>query len=171
MRKNFAALLIVAPLLAACGGTEQPLIPELKGRWDMADPAKIQKMRAERGLRAQTTTADVDSCKVAYLTFSKHAVVMRMMGISLPLFPVADVKRDGQRLILTGGSDSSSLASHGKLVLLLRNGEVRFDDLLDEHGRSMKYARLPDESPMRRQGMTTFGEAFGMLLDVKPCKA
>ena len=56
-------------------------------------------------------------------------------------------------------------------MLLLRNGEVRFDDIFDETGRSVKYERLPDGHPFRSKGATSLGEALGLVLDAKPCKA
>jgi hypothetical protein len=88
----------------------------------------------------------------------------------MPLFYIADVKRDGQRLIVSGGSDSNKTI-HGRIELLLRNGEVRFDDVYDETGRSVKYERLPDGNPARRHGARTLGEAFALFIDARPCKA
>ena len=34
-RHCLRTLLAAAPLLAGCGKVEEPLIPELKGRWDL----------------------------------------------------------------------------------------------------------------------------------------
>jgi hypothetical protein len=105
-----------------------------------------------------------------YVTFSKHAITMHMLGIPLSIFAIADMKREGSRLTLTV-ADSAKSTSHGRLVLLLRDGGVRFDDLFDEHGRSLKYERLPDDHASRKHGATTVGEATQLFLDLKPCTA
>lgn len=170
MRKVLVAMLVVAPLVAACGRAEEPLVPELKGRWDV-----LSKIKSERAVRvsSQAQPVAVDSCRAAYITFSKRKITMHTMGVALPVFHIADVKRDGQRLIITGGDSerNTSASPHGKLVLLLRNGEVRFDDIIDERGRSVKYERLPDGHPLRSKGATSLGDGFQLVLDVKPCKA
>lgn len=171
VRKIFAAMLVVAPLLAACGRAEEPLVPELKGRWDVL--SKIKSSDRAMRVSSQAQPVAVDPCRAAYITFSKRKITMHMMAVALPVFHIADVKRDGQRLIITGGDSerSTSATPHGKLVLLLRNGEVRFDDIIDERGRSVKYERLPDGHPLRSKGATTLGDGFQLVLDVKPCKA
>lgn len=171
MRKVFVTMLVAAPLLAACGMAEEPLVPELKGRWDT-----LSKIKSERPVRVSSQAEPVasDPCRTAYMTFSRRKITMHVQGTSIPVFHVADVKRDGQRLTITGGAVSgknSSVSAHGKIVLLLRNGEVRFDDIFDETGRSVKYERLPDGHPLRSKGATSLGEALGLVLDVKPCKA
>jgi hypothetical protein len=109
-------------------------------------------------------------CRFVYVTFSKHAINVHTLGIPLSLFSIADMKREGSRLTLTVG-DSPKSTSHGKLVLLLRDGGVRFDDLFDERGRSLKYDRLPDDHASRKHGVTTIGEATQLFLDLKPCTA
>jgi hypothetical protein len=157
-------------MLAACGPAEEPLLPELKGRWDVLSHIKesaaaAQPVRASNGA-AQPAT--IDPCSVTYVTFSKQRIVMRTIGIPFPVYQVAGVKRDGNRVIISGGSGS---VNYGKLELLLRNGEVRFDDIYDQTGRSLKYIRLPDDNPLRRYGARTLGEALQLVLDVKLCKA
>jgi hypothetical protein len=171
VRKVIAILSVVAPLLAACGKAEEPLIPELKGRWEvLGNLAKTQPERVRVAGPAQPDATAKDYCRVMYVTFSKHAITMHMLGIPLSLFSIADMKREGSRLTLTVG-DSPKSRSDGRLVLLLRDGGVRFDDIFDERGRSMKYDRLPDDHASRRHGATTIGEATQLFLDVKPCKA
>jgi len=176
VRKVFAILSIIvsvlAPSLAACGKAEEPLIPELKGRWEvLSNLAKTQPDRVRVAGPAQPNASEKDYyCRVMYVTFSKHAITMHMMGIPLSLFHIADVKREGPRLTLTV-ADSAKSTSHGRLVLLLRDGGVRFDDLFDERGRSVKYDRLPDDHASRKHGAATVGEATQLFLDVKPCKA
>src|SRR5262245_20796791 len=169
VRKVFVAMLVATPLIAACGRAEEPLVPELKGRWDV-----MSKFKSDHtvGMSSRVEPVRTEGCRVGYITFSKRKIAMHMMGVPLPVFYVAEAKRDGQRLILTGGMDPDKNARpQGKLVLLLRNGEVRFDDIFDEGGRSVKYDRIPDGHPMRSRGATTLGEAMGLVLDVKQCSA
>jgi hypothetical protein len=171
VRKVFAILSVVAPLMAACGKVEEPLIPELKGRWEvLSNFAKTQPERVRVAGPAQPDATAKDYCRVMYVTFSKHAITMHMMGIPLSLFHIADMRREGPRLTLTV-ADSAKSASHGRLVLLLRDGGVRFDDLFDERDRSVKYERLPDDHASRKHGATTVGEATQLFLDLKPCTA
>jgi len=174
VRKVFAVLSVIvsvlAPSLAACGKAEEPLIPELKGRWAvLSNLAKTQPERVRVAGPAQPDAAAKDYCRVMYVTFSKHAIAMHMLGIPLSLFAIADIKRDGPRLTLTVG-DSPKSTSHGLLVLLLRDGGVRFEDIFDERGRSVKYDRLPDDHASRKHGATTVGEATQLFLDVRPCQ-
>jgi hypothetical protein len=163
VRKIFATMSVVAPLLAACG--DEALIPELKGRWQVLSLVKLEREASSRVTLAQ--------CNVTYVTFSKREIAMRMMGSALPLFHVSDVKRDGPRLLLTGrpGSEKGASSNQHKLVLLLREGEVRFGDIFDDRGRSVRDERLASDHPLRVNGVTTRGEALGELFNVKQCQA
>jgi hypothetical protein len=173
VRKVFAIMLVVAPLLAACGKAEEPLIPELKGRWDLVSLHKMQEARGTVGSSNTSANASkrdtTDNCNVSYVTFGKQRISMRVLGIPVPVFQVADVNVRGQRVIITGGMDSNP-KHHGKLVLVLRNGGVSFDDIFDERGRSIKYERIPDGHTLRSKGATTLGEAMELFLELKPCK-
>src|SRR5262245_40519353 len=76
MRKVCAAMVVVAPLMTACGPPEEPPIPELKGRWDVLSLAKAsQSQRAQRVANSSQPAAS-DNCNVAYVSFSKRGVVM-----------------------------------------------------------------------------------------------
>jgi hypothetical protein len=171
VRRVVATMLVVAPLLAACGKAEEPLIPELKGRWDIISLHKLQEARGTVGSGTRQPNTS-DNCAVSYVTFGKSRIVIRLLGLPVPVFHVIDTKVQGQRVILTGGMEANSKPSEsGKLELLVRNGEVRFDDLIDERGRSIKYERIPDGHPLRSKGANTLGEAMQMFLDLKACKA
>jgi len=174
VRTVFAIMLVVAPVLAACGKAEEPLIPELKGRWGLVSLHKMQEARSTVGMGNASSNAPKrdtsDNCNISYVTFGQQRIVMRMVGIPIPVFQVADVKVLGQRVIVTGGADSNP-SNHVKLVLLLRNGGVSFDDIIDETGRSIKYERIPDGHALRSKGATTLGEAMELFLELKPCKA
>jgi hypothetical protein len=170
MRKAWMVLLAAAPLLAACQDGE-PILPELKGRWDVISLHDLAQQRpstvgqSSAPQRISNTPAGFDNCSVTYITFTKQGVVLRTLGIPMTVFPVTEAKRANARITLTAG------ANGGKIMLLMQNGELRFDDILDPRGRSLRYERLPDNSNLRGKGATTIGEAFGLLLDLKPCKA
>jgi hypothetical protein len=171
VRKVFMTLLIMAPLLAACGKVEDPIVPELKGRWDIISLHKMKDARTV-GSSKPAPPDTSDNCAVSYVTFGKTRIVIRLLGVPVPVFHVTDVKVQGPRIILTGGMTPNPKPSEtGKLELVLRNGGIRFDDIIDERGRSIKYERIPDGHTLRSKGANTLGEAMQMFLDLKPCKA
>jgi hypothetical protein len=176
MRKPILAMLLLAPLLAACGKAEEPLLPELKGKW--APPTTAQailtdQMRAQKVSNTGTPPKeDKNFCRILSVNFTKQRINMSLLGFNVPVFNIRDVKREGNRIIITGNADSdTSPGAQGKLVLLLRNGEIRFDDIYDQTGRSVRYERLPDGHNMRKHGANTLGDAMKLILDVKPCPA
>ena len=157
------------PLLAACGKVEEPLVPELRGRWDLlSNLAAASAVQVAGPMQAAPQPASGDRCTFSYVSFAKSGIYLHALGMRMPFFHVSDTKRDGQRLIVTGRVGATM--SQGKLVLLVRKDEVRFEDVFDETGRSIKYERIPDDNPARRQGARTLGEAMQLILDLKPCK-
>lgn len=169
MRYAMLTLLLLAPLVAACGKAEEPLIPELQGRW--APPTTSKAMEQPRVQQVSNPPKqDPNFCRILHVTFSKERIALNLLGIGVTVFHISGMKREGQRLILSGTPDGDkNPAAQGKLVVLLRDGEVRFDDVYDERGRSLRYERLPEGHAMRKHGATTVGDAFKQLLDVKPC--
>ena len=174
MRKTILTILALAPLLAACGAVEEPLLPELKGKW--APPTIAQAMLSDQ-MRTQKVSAtpakeDKNFCRILSVNFTKQRINMSLLGFNVPVFNIRGVKREGNRVIITGNADiDTSAAAQGKLVLLVRNGEVRFDDIYDQTGRSIRYERLPEDHKMRKHGANTLGDAMKLILDVKPCPA
>lgn len=172
VRKVFATLVLLAPLLAACGAAEEPLLPELKGKW--APPTIAQAMLSDQ-MRTQKVSAtpakeDKNFCRILSVTFSKQRISLNLLGIGITMFHITDAKREGSRLILSGSPDGDKdPRAQGKLVITMQNGQVRFDDIYDERGRSIRYERLPDDHRMRKHGATTVGDAMRQILDVKPC--
>jgi hypothetical protein len=169
MRKVLATILVLAPLLAGCQDGE-PILPELKGRWDVISlhnqgPQTVGQSSQPQRVTNTPQPPALDNCNVTYVTFTKQGVVLRTLGIPLTVFPVTEAKRANARITLTAG------AKGGKIELLMKNGELRFDDIYDPRGRSLRYERLPDGHNLRSKGANTVGEAFGLLLDLKPCKA
>lgn len=169
MRKIIAGLLLLAPLLAACGKDAPPLVPELKGRWASVDLNKRAQSTRPQPVSAQVTQRADNDCSVHYVAFEKRGIVLHVFGIGVPIFDISEVKRDRSRLTLVGKMDKASAG--GTIELLLRNGEVKFDDISDPRGRSVRYERLPDGHPMRKYGANTIGDAMQLFLDVKPCRA
>jgi hypothetical protein len=169
MRKAAVVILLaMAPLLAGCGQDGEPILPELKGRWDVISLHNMTQGtvgQSAQPQRVSSASPAIDNCSVTYVTFTKQGVVLRTLGIPMTVFPVTEAKRANARIVLTAG------ANGGKIMLLMQNGELRFDDVVDPRGRSLRYERLPDGHNLRGKGATTVGEAFGLLLDLKPCKA
>src|SRR3954452_17203701 len=159
MRKAAVVILLaVAPLLAGCGQDGEPILPELKGRWDVIslhNSGQSTVGQSSAPQRVSNASPLLNNCSVAYVTFTKQGVVLRTLGIPLTVFPVTEPKRANARIVLTAG------ANGGKIMLLMQNGELRFDDIFDPRGRSLRYERLPDNHNLRSKGATTVGEAFG----------
>jgi hypothetical protein len=165
-------LLLIGPLLllGGCIPAQDPLLPELKGRWSAPNAAKLRyALAAERYANPPAPIASGD-CRNEYVTFEKHGVALYMNGQVNPLFIVQAVKRDGSRLILDGNTPMVAGGHKARIELVLRNGEVRLDDVVDERGRSILYDRFENEQA-RRVGITTVGDVFRVVLDVKPCRA
>ena len=139
MRTGFLATTLLLPLLGGCMG-DDPLVPELKGRWAAPNASKIRyALMAER-----LDAAGVGQGRSQLPGSVRH---VRQMRHPAPYGPedvsavMRDVKRDGSRLILSGNAPVPG-ASEAKIELLLQNGEVRFDDIIDERGRSIRYDRF-----------------------------
>ena len=170
MRKAVFSSILMLPLLGCLPGGD-PIAPELNGRWAAPNASKLRA--ALMADRLQTTPAAVKddaSCREQYVTFDrKYGVAFYVNHMINPLFVVKDVKRDGSRFILSGRSPIPG-AEQSKLEIIVRNGEIRFDDIVDQHGRSIKYDRFDNEQA-RRAGITSLGDIFRLVLDLKPCSA
>jgi hypothetical protein len=171
MRKVLALLIVCAPLLAACS-IEEPILPELKGRWSAPNMIKAmeERRRVEQvSMKTAAPTTQAEMCRAVYVTFGKRAVRANVFGNRIPLFSIDSAKREGSRIILTGRANKANAESAAKIELVLRNGEVRFDDIYDATGRSIKYEPLPEEA--RGFGVTALGDLLALMLNVKPCPA
>jgi hypothetical protein len=170
MRAKRLGLLIPLLLLGqGCVPGNDPLLPELKGRWSAPNAAKLRyAAAAERYANPPAQTASGD-CRNEYVTFEKYGVVIYMNGQVNPVFIVTAVKREGARLILDGHAPIVAGGDKARIELLLRNGEIRLDDVVDERGRSILYERFDNEQA-RRLGITTVGDIYRLVLDVKPCR-
>jgi hypothetical protein len=172
MRGFILSSLIVLPLLAGCSA-DDPLIPELAGRWAAPHATKLRYAlladRMQEPPPAPSAANEAD-CSGQYVTFGKkHGISLYMDGKINPLFIVREVKRERSRLILAGQAPLAAGGQAAKLELVLRNGEVRFDDIVDERGRSIRYERF-ENAQARRVGITTVGDIFRLVLDLKPCR-
>lgn len=169
MRNAVLSMVLMLPLLGGCSN-DNPLVPELKGRWATPYASKIcaAVMANRLQIAAQRPAKDDADCREQYVVFDKQGILLHIDRKTYPLFAVKDVKRSGARLTLTGDMPVPG-AWTVKIELLLRGNEVRFDDIIDEGGRSIRYKRFDDEEA-RRVGVTNLGELFRMVLDVKPCR-
>jgi|SRR5581483_8212522 len=171
MRGIVASLIVLVPLLAGCT-FDDPILPELKGRWTA--PAMIKAMEERRrvekvSMKTPAPTTQAEMCRTVYVTFGKRSIRASVFGNRVPIFSIDSAKREGSRIVLTGRIDKSNAESAAKIELVLRNGEMRFDDIYDATGRSIKYERLPDEA--RQFGVHALGDLLGLMLDLKPCAA
>jgi len=171
MRGIVASLIVLVPLLAGCT-FEDPILPELKGRWTA--PAMIKAMEERRrvenvSIKTAAPTTQAEMCRAVYVTFGKRAIRATVRGNRVPIFSIDSAKREGSRIVLKGRVNKNNPESAATIELVLRNGEVRFDDINDATGRSIKYERLPDEA--RGFGVHALGDLLGMMLNVKPCAA
>ena len=174
MRMAVLSSILMLPLLAGCLQKEDPIAPELKGRWAAPNASKLRAaLLADRLTNPAPTPAaakDDTSCREQYVTFDRTRGITLYMDQKLnPLFRVKDVKRDGARFILTGSAPVPG-GQDSKIEIIVRNGEVRFDDIVDKRGRSIRYERFDNEQA-RRVGINTVGDIFRLVLDLKPCNA
>jgi hypothetical protein len=159
--------LSVALLLGGCLA-EEPLAPELKGRWAAPQAARLQLAFLADRTGGPPPAAAVDAdCRVQYVRFEKRGVMLYRDRKVYPLFAVREVKREGSRFTLNvstpfpGGEPMT-------IELVLRNGEIRFDDVIDHRGRSIRYDLFENEKA-RRLGVSTTGDLLRLLFDLKPC--
>ena len=170
MGRIVRALILALPLIAAGCTAEEPLVPELKGRWAAPNAVKLRyALLVDRLDNPPPPPVVTDNCKTEYVTFGKQLITVYANGQVNPLFLVKEVKRDGTRLILKGRTPVTVGGSQATIELLLRNGEVRFDDIIDQTGRSIRYERIENEQA-RRVGVTNVGDLFRLVLDLKPCR-
>jgi hypothetical protein len=173
MRRSIFPSLLILPLLAGCMQSDEPLVPELKGRWAAPNASKLRyALLADRAQMPIPAAAKSDTdCREQYVTFDKKRGITLYMDQKVnPLFVVREVKRDGARLILAGNTAFAAGGQSATIELILRNGEVRFDDIVDQRGRSVRHDRVDNEQA-RRVGVTSIGDIFRLVLDLKPCRA
>lgn len=171
MRKAVAALIVMAPLLAACGAEEElSFLPELNGRWAPPNAAvAADRMRVSIG--NPPPRDDKSVCKLMHVSFGKE-VAVKTMGYSFSVFSARGATREGDRIVFTGkASEDSRGGDQGRLVMQIRDNQLRFDNVYDGTGRSMAHERLHDSHPMRKHGASTVGDAMRLFLDVKRCPA
>jgi len=164
--------LLIALLLLnlGCVPEQEPLAPELKGRWAVPNAAKLRYTLAAERYPNPPAPAAAGDCRDEYVTFDKRGIALHLNARVNPLMMVSDVKRNGARLILSGNAPTVAGGEKMQVELLLRNGEIRLDDIVDRRGRSIVYDRVEGEQA-RRLGITTIGDVFRLVLDLKPCRA
>jgi hypothetical protein len=174
-----------AVLLAGCVPGGDPLLPELSGRWAPERGAQVRVAAASANasvpIRAPSTK---ELCQSEFVTFSKGpttpgtlgAVFLYRNGGRLPMFVVREAKRGGERIVLTGHDhlfDALAGENQGRIELILHYDAITFDNLFDQRGRSIRYDlfKAPDPLGARRANVTTVGDVYRMLFDLKRCAA
>lgn len=156
----------VVLLATGCVEAKDALLPELKGRWATEHAARI-RMAATGDTRAPQGLQEL--CRTDYVAFDKRAITLHSAGKANPFFVAREVKREGRRIIFTGGVPVLG-SSESRLEIMLYDGEIRFDDISNERGRSLRYQRF--ENPSAREiGVKTIGDVFRLTFDLKQCKA
>jgi hypothetical protein len=163
---------LLIPLLLlnlGCLPGNEPLLPELKGRWAAPNAAKLRYAFAAERLPNPPGPIESGDCRNEYVTFEKRGIALYMNAKINPVMMVSEVKRNGSRLILSGNAPMVAGGEKMRIELLLRNGEIRLDDIVDQRGRSILYDRFESEQA-RRLGVTTIGDVFRLVLDLEPCR-
>jgi hypothetical protein len=179
---KFPVLIALSVLLAGC--TDNPLLPELNGRWAPLKGVTTRLVLASNNSSVPITPPNLsDLCRSEYVTFQKFnasrdfagAVFLHRNDRREPTPMIAEVKRQGDRITLIGREPFNPLVGTGpaRLELILRNGELAFDDIIDPRGRSVRYDRIKSPDPIRtyRAGINTIGDIYRMLFDLKRCTA
>src|SRR5262245_33126099 len=189
-------IVISALLLAGCVESDNALLPELKGRWAPVRSAQVRAVLASNNSSVPAAVPSVkELCQSEYITFQKYRAGSDFLGRVVlyrkerdpterePVllrngdtgYLVKDAKREGDRIILIGQEPNHPLAGSGqtRLELVLRNGEISFNDIIDQRGRSVRYDRIKTEDPVRAQraGIVSIGDMFRLVFDLKPCLA
>lgn len=158
MRKllSFSVVLLLGGCLAP-----EPLAPELKGRWAAPRAAHLQlALLADRSAGPPpVAAAGYADCRAQYVSFEKRGIMLYKDQKVYPLFSVREVLSVSTPF---PGGDAM------KIELISRNGEIRFDDVIDQRGRSIRYDRFDSETA-QRVGVSTTGDVLRLLFDLKPC--
>lgn len=163
-------LILGAALLlnSGCVQVEEPVVPELKGHWASDNVARVRHaLLTYPPAEAPQSIRNTD-CSTQFVSFGKRYITLHTHDV-IPLLVVREIKRDGNRITLTGVA--SVPGGDGIQVdLVLRNGDVRVDDVRDRRGRSVLYERL-NKDQAQQAGINTIGDVFRLALDAKPCRA
>ncbi|MPZ36855.1 MAG: hypothetical protein GEU95_02135 [Rhizobiales bacterium] len=178
--KHMALIVLSGLLLAGCGQSAGPLLPELKGRWVSDDSATLRFAQTTTGSGAPIAPSNPEEpCRSGYITFDKlpmdpefaGSVTLHRQDGSVVVFLVGSASREGDRITMTGRPPNTPPVRRMQIELALRNGKVVFDDVLDRLGRSVRNDLFPaDDSPhAKRVSFSTIGDHFRATLDLKPC--
>jgi hypothetical protein len=103
------------------------------------------------------------------LEFAGSITLHRHDG-SEPVFMVGSASREGDRITMTGRPPNTPPSRRMQIELTLRDGEVVFDDVLDQLGRSVRNDLFSDGSQqVARVSFSTIGDHLRATLDLKRC--
>ena len=178
--KPIVLIALSALLLAGCGQSDGPLLPELKGRWVSEGSTRLAMATTGSGASVVPPSTE-DVCQAEYITFDKFpmdlefsgSVTLHRQGGGEVVFLVGSASREGDRITITGRPPNTPPARRMQIELVLRNGEVVFDDVLDRLGRSVRndFFQLDDSPQAQPASFNTFGDHFRDTLNLKPCGA
>lgn len=164
--KRIAVAVLLTGLLTGCMG-DRPLLPELKGRWAASNAAVVRYALLTRTPTEFPQPDATAVCRTDFITFEKKRIALHSRGETTALFSIRAFKRDGSRLILTGDTPLPS-GKKTQLTLVLEGDTVRFTDIIDRDGRSLKGKQLNYKSA-KRAAVNTVNDIFQPTLNVKRC--
>ena len=143
MRRSILPSLFFLPLLAGCFPADEPLALELAGRWAAPNAGRLRAVltaeRLELPLPTSAAISVAASCREQYVMFHKRRAITLYIDEQIkPPFLVNEVRRERARLILTGKTPLAAGWEWSQIEIVLRNGDIRFDDLVDKRGRSIR---------------------------------
>jgi hypothetical protein len=122
-----------------------------------------------------------EQCQRTYVTFDRYPMDLEFSGSvtvhqrdsSDVVFLVGSASREGDRITLTGRPPNTPPAGRMQIELVLHDGEVVFDDVLDRLGRSVRnnLFHSNDAPYAERVNFSTIGDHFRATLNLKPCGA
>lgn len=175
--KRFVLVALSGLLLAGCGQSDGPLLPELNGRWAAEDGTQLQMTTIGSGAPFAPSSFE-EQCQRSYVTFDRFpmdlefsgSVTVHRPGSSEVVFLVGSAARDGDRITMTGRPPNTLPSKRMQIELVLRDGEVVLDDVLDRLGRSVRNnLYYSNASEAERINFTTIGDHFRGALDVRSC--
>lgn len=173
--KRLGLVFGIALLTAGCLPQEQPLLPDLKGRWAPERGVEMRVAVASSGSSAGTsavrpTPSLREMCENEYVTFRKGAVVLHRGRQTETVFMVREARREGARVVLIGREPNHPLAGSedARIELQVRGSEISFQDVIDNRGRSLRYDRF-DNPQAAKAGVHFVGDVFRLMFDLKSC--
>jgi hypothetical protein len=170
MTKRLGLLIPLLLSIFGCSLGSEPLLPELQGRWSAPNAVKLRYAFSAERFPSSPVLPPKGDCREGYIQFEKRSVTHYKNGQSSPVLMIENVKRDGARISIAGSAPLVAGGTRTQIDLMLRDGEIRFEDIIDDQGHSIRHQRIEVEQ-VRARGVTTIGDMFRLVFDLVPCRA